>query len=354
MDPTAKSCGALDTAKKLRTFLDALKTFCVQNRGGFQRRCDFFDDLGCADIPGLMQFLDLLGATYNKSSGAPRGFCKLVCNLMIGWADSGDRQALDGNELEAAMLSKWAACGRPRLIPEALMRPEYKAAMDYAADYLLGSDLGAKAISSGLRLSKVLTGMYAIQIYLHTRDPFVERVEEDLADVMVEDLTTLDLPEGWRDILQQESAAATPKQKPASNTSAPSLRPPSVRAALRAEKWRARTFSTRDDDVPTCRDCDKLFASEASLANHKQYRCPTPAKDRGSSRNEKSETSAVDVDPDEDPTVRKKAKSGVSEGIPAEARRSPEDDVAADVAQALKAMLAKGIKAGARLLTEEG
>lgn len=76
-------------------------------------------------------------------AGAPRGFCKLVCNLMIGWAEAEEREALALEELEGAMLSKWATSGRPRLIPEALleaMRPEYKAAMDYAADYLLGSE----------------------------------------------------------------------------------------------------------------------------------------------------------------------------------------------------------------------
>lgn len=61
---------------------------------------------------------------------------------MIGWADEEERQALDEEELEAAMLSKWAAYGGPQLIPDALleaMSPEYRAAMDYAADYLLGS-----------------------------------------------------------------------------------------------------------------------------------------------------------------------------------------------------------------------
>lgn len=118
---------ALDTAKKLRAFLDLLSGFCVANRGDLARRRAVFADVGGDDIPGIMQFLDLLAASYLGNPGGGRGFCRIMCDLMVGWADAEEGKRLEMGELEAAMISKWGISGRPQLIPDELleaMRPE--------------------------------------------------------------------------------------------------------------------------------------------------------------------------------------------------------------------------------------
>ncbi|GAQ85184.1 hypothetical protein KFL_002230040 [Klebsormidium nitens] len=350
MERASKYGRALDTTDKLRAFLDALKSGLTgSNRSNLSRRNRLFADVGGSVTPGLMQYLDLLEAAYDRRRGRPQGFCRAVCGTMVGWAEAEERNGLEHEELEAEMFSKWGKSGKGfSLVPEALqdaMRPEYKAAMEYAADYLL-SDSGSSALSSGLRVAKVLTGVYAIQ-----------DLDEDLADVMVEDLSSLDLPDGWRNYLR-ESRAETEMTDTAPAAGAPAAR----RVPARARGWPASAVfdvggSSADDRI-TCPDCGKGFASRHSLANHKRVHDSWLAKDVGSSsRGQKSGASAVDVDSDDDRTVRrvleKKAKFGSSRGDPAREKASPKNDVAADVAQALKAMLAKEIKAGARLLTEE-
>lgn len=143
MDAASQYGSALNISDKLRSFLDALKTRLTgSKRSNLGRRSEVFADVGGDVTPGLMQYLDLLDAVYYQRRGTPRAFCRVVCSLMAEWAEAEEREGLEEEELEEELFSKWGLSGYggsviPGKLTEA-MRPEYKATMDYATDYLLG------------------------------------------------------------------------------------------------------------------------------------------------------------------------------------------------------------------------
>ncbi|GAQ80097.1 hypothetical protein KFL_000460080 [Klebsormidium nitens] len=282
-EASEKRLETLNTAEKLQCFFEALKGL---NKAKLQKS-DLCNGLDGYEDQGLLQFLELLAATYEKK-GSGRGFCSIICSLMTKWTSEEAQQSLDEEELVDAMFDGWTSNGAVSVIPDDLLsalQQEFKSTLFFAADSVLGS-ARPKMITSGMKLTKVLTAMYAIQVHMHTAASSVSGLEprwEKLCDVvLVDSLSRFALPDGWGDTLQQAAKQEQDRKPffdPDFSDVLAGLRPRIPRGIRRSEaeaQIRRRIERNRILDGPVRAKCGKGM-TERILAIHK---CQGPKRTR--------------------------------------------------------------------------
>ncbi|GAQ81747.1 hypothetical protein KFL_000900020 [Klebsormidium nitens] len=338
----------VNTAETLQAFLALLKLVNVSRLRKPKCNKAIMDELGGYE-DRLLQFVDLLTATYNKK-GAGWGFCTLVIKLMRPWTEEKAREKLDEEALVPEMYKNWCKTGLFSLVPEALLKelqPAFKDAFDYAARVLLGSSQ-PKAVASGMKLTKVLSAMCAIQTYLHTR---TEPLERNLSGIEpVDDLERFDLQEDWEDFLNHNTAQGR-GDRDRKDSEGP--------GAKRKHWWTNVDPDESDRSQFPCARCGRMLATASSLARHVSWACPASkphqAAAKGVDANEEEPSGAEANDQAETETTgqahrsskrRKPATSDASDG--GESFAEP----AFYVATAFNTRVDKIVKKGARMFAE--
>lgn len=138
-EASEKRLKTLDTTEHLQSFLEALKEI---NKISLRHRSNLYKVLEGYEDPDLvlLQYFKLLAATYDRK-GTSRGFCSIICSLMLKWTSKEAQQSLDEDELLKTMLEGWNMNGGVSLIPDDLLnalQPEFKTAFFFAADTIIG------------------------------------------------------------------------------------------------------------------------------------------------------------------------------------------------------------------------